>query len=416
MRKVTVSKAGGCALIDLPMFKLFAITGILVAARLLAFGDTPSPEFVKLMPPDLGQFHRLPSLRPLVELAKDDGIMNLDAFSPSDNPEHRVIGGEVDYLSPHGEKLTVESLKTLGDSDAYSILTLVAKRLRENGSDPKWTPEEFSTASVLWPQGLAFVRGAVFTQVTYANPTQQFAAEALELARLLAEPLDRGEGEIPVLVKHLPDWQVAQAAAVYAVNLATLRGTIENQPILNEISFEGGTEAVVATYGRAQLLIVEFTTPQFAGDDDRRIAARIQELHSQGQPSPAAYRRVGNYSVFVFNAADEQTANQLIDQVKYEQVVQWLGENPHWYEKALREWTQTSAGVMIAVLESSGISLLLCLGIGGAIGALVFRHRRSRQREAALYSDAGGMIRLDLDEMTGGTTPKPPLTNAGERR
>jgi hypothetical protein len=393
------------------MAKLLAISGILVAAGLFAFGDTPSPELFKLMPLNLGQFHQLPSMRPLVDLAKEDGILNPDVFSPPGNPEDRVVGGEVVYLSPHGEKLTVESLKTRGDSDAYSILTLAAKSLSDRGSGPRWKAEAFSTASVLWPQGIAFVRGSVFVRIEYANLNQQSAAEALELARLLAEPLDKGEGEIPVLLKHLPDWQVEQPGAVYAVNVGGLRGTIENQPILNEISFEGGTEAVVANYGAAQLLIAEFTTPQLAGDSDRRILPKIQELRSQGQPSPSAYRRVGNYSVFVFNAADEPTANQLIDQVKYEQVVQWLGENPHWYEKALREWTQTSAGVFVAVVETSGLSLLLCLGIGGLIGALVFRHRRSRQREAALYSDAGGMVRLNLDEMTAGTAPKPRLTD-----
>src|SRR6266852_2587216 len=76
---------------------------------------------------------------------------------------------------------------------------------------------------------------------------------------------------------------------------------------------------VVSNYGPSQLVIVEFTTPQFASDNDRRITAKIHELKNQGQPVPTAYRRVGNYSVFVFNAPDEQTAKQLIDQVKYQQ-------------------------------------------------------------------------------------------------
>jgi hypothetical protein len=165
------------------------------------------------------------------------------------------------------------------------------------------------------------------------------------------------------------------------------------------LNFAGGTEAVVANYGQSQLLIVEFTTSQFSVDNDQRILAKIQELRSQGQPAPTAYRRVGNYSVFVFNAPDEKTANALIDSVKYEQVVQWLGDDPHLEARIERYLAQTTAGVLIAVLKSSGLSLLICLGAGTLFGALLFRHRRAQH--AALYSDAGGGTRLNLDELTG---------------
>ena len=138
-------------------------------------------------------------------------------------------------------------------------------------------------------------------------------------------------------------------------------------------------------------------------DNDSRIWTKIAELKTQGSPTPTAYRRVGNYSVFVFNAPDEKTANGLIDQVKYEQVVQWLGDDPHLADRIQRYLTQTSAGVLVAVLKSSGLSLVLCLGIGGLVGALLFRHRRAQR--AAAFSDAGGSIRLNLDELT-----DPPIT------
>ena len=223
------------------------------------------------------------------------------------------------------------------------------------------------------------------------------------LARLVAATLDKGEADIPVLVKHLPNWESAQHDALYIVTASQLVDTISVQPVLNELNFDGGTEAVTANYGLSQLVIVEFTTPQFASDNDRRIVAKIQELKSQGQPVPTAYRRVGNYSVFVFNAPEEKTANELIDQVKYEQVVQWLGDDPFLYERIERYLAQKTAGVVVAVLEGSGLSVLLCLGVGGLFGVLLFRRRRARQRGAEAYSDAGGMIRLNLDEITDGS-------------
>ncbi|MEK6335701.1 MAG: DUF6599 family protein [Acidobacteriota bacterium] len=308
---------------------------------------------------------------------------------------------ETEYIGPDGEKLRVTLSKFDSDGAAYCQFTLSRRIWRDRGGAPPGRVDGVGTASVVIPgPGLMFFKGP--TVVTITSETGTSLDQATALAALLAETLDKGEGEIPVLVKHLPNWETARAADLFAVNMTALESAVANQAIVKEVTFEGGTEAVTANYGQSQLLIVEFTTPQFSVDNDQRIAAKIQELKNQSQPVPTAYRRVGNYSVFVFNAPDEKSANELIDQVKYEQVVQWLGDDPHLYEKLQRYLAQTSAGVLIAVLKSSGLSLILCLGIGVLIGVLLFRHRRSQK--AAVYSDAGGSVRLNLDELTGTRT------------
>ena len=249
-----------------------------------------------------------------------------------------------------------------------------------------------------------------------------------------ADLASAGEGEIPVLVKHLPQWETTSKSAVYSVSLDDLKYAVtslrqdrsdpksdakvdankQGGTVLDVLTFDGGTEAVAANYGQTQLVIVEFTTPQFSIDNDSRVWTKIAELKSQGQSIPNAYRRVGNYSVFVFNAPDEKTANGLVEQVKYEQVVQWLGDDPHLADRLQKYFTQTSAGVLVAVLKSSGLSLVLCLAIGGVIGALLFRHRRA-QRSAA-FSDAGGSIRLNLDELTGPANKRRLLSAPEEQR
>jgi hypothetical protein len=213
-----------------------------------------------------------------------------------------------------------------------------------------------------------------------------------------AKPAPSSDEDTPVLIKHLPNWESVSRQATYVVTLDDLKRTVPNQPVLDAVSFEGGTEAVTATYGQSQMAIVEFSTPQFSVDNDQRIAAKIADLKAQSQPAPTAYRRVGNYSVFVFNATDEASANQLIDQVQYQKTVQWLGEDPHLYQKLQRYFAETSAGVLVAVLKSSGLSLIACLAIGGLFGFLLFRQRRAQS--AAAYSDAGGQVRLNLDELT----------------
>ncbi len=104
--------------------------------------------------------------------------------------------------------------------------------------------------------------------------------------------------------------------------------------------------------------------------------------------------------MFVFDAPSEVAANQLIDQVKYQQVVQWLGENPFAYEAATREFTETTLGVLVAVVKASGLAAVACIAIGGIFGALLFSRRRKQQRAAEAYADSNAMLRLNLDELT----------------
>ena len=90
--------------------------------------------------------------------------------------------------------------------------------------------------------------------------------------------------------------------------------------------------------------------------------------------------------------------------MKYEQVVSWLGENPNILKEAQKRYVDTTLGVLVTVLKASGYALITCLGMGGLIGGLLFSYRRSQQKAEA-YSDAGGMLRLNLDELTAETDP-----------
>jgi hypothetical protein len=294
------------------------------------------------------------------------------------------------YKNESGDNVTIEVVRTENDASAFALLMHLVSDGEQIKTDAVGTASILSAARIIFYQGENLVRIETSQKIS--------EDQLLAIAKAFADTLPKGDDEIPVLVQHLPNWQTVLSHASYAVTLNGLKVIVPNQPILETVDFEGRTEAVAANYGSAQLLIVEFTTPQFAIDNDQRITEKIGELRSQGQPSPTAYRRVGNYSVFVFNASDQQTANKLIDQVKYQKVVQWLGEDPHLSEKLERYLTNTTSEVLVAVLESSGLSLLICLALGGLIGALLFRHRRAQQ--ATLYSDAGGSIRLNLDELS----------------
>jgi hypothetical protein len=309
------------------------------------------------------------------------------------------------YISNDGQRIWLTIIRTGSDSVAYALLT-EAKHTLESSQGRSGANAGVGADSFVFPDRLLFVKGSALIAVNLDSARAGESQALVDIARAVADTLDKGQGDIPVLVKHLPDWQNAQRRILYAVNANTLKKAISNQPILDAVSFEGGAEAVIADYETERLVVVEFNTPQLATENDSRITGRVRELRNQGQPVPTAYRRVGNYSVFVFDAPSEQAANQLIDQVQYQQVVQWLGKNPYAYGDAVREFTQTTLGVLVSVVKASGLALLSSLAIGGFLGALLFtRRRRAQQQLGEAYSDAGGMLRLNLDEVNSKTDP-----------
>jgi hypothetical protein len=222
-----------------------------------------------------------------------------------------------------------------------------------------------------------------------------YAQQTAFVDNIKEPPQEVSEGDnIPVLVKHLPDWEKVKGKAVLAENPGALAKAVGDQPVLSVISFTAGTEGVVASYDAGKLAIIEFTTPQMATDADAKIQDSL--ARSAGQRLPV-YRRVGNYAVFVFDPKDEQSANALIDQVKYEKVVQWLGSNPNLAQKKEHDVVKSTSEVVLNAIRITGIILVVTLSLGGLAGLLIFRSRNRQLSQADLYTDAGGMTTLNLD-------------------
>lgn len=384
------------------VLRLFVL--LVLVVLLLAFAPAPDARadepaaaaLVKLMPDRIGGFVADGAARPALY------------FKSGDFNETAQVTRE--YRSNIGEHLSITVVSTNSDSSAYALLTSrvssYPKSATTAGADPQILKSEtVGTASYLFRDCVFFYKGPVYVVVGQMGQNGKHFAPIFPLARAFADLLDKGEGELPALAKHLPDNPSPAQSVRYAVNAKTLAQILPDQPVGESIGFEGGTEVIAANYGPSQLVIAEFTTPQLANDNDWNIKVRVRELWAQGKPAPTAYRRVGNYSVFVFNAPNEQAANQLIDQVKYEQVVQWLGDNPNWLKEAQRKYTETTLGVFVSVMKASGVAALACFGIGGLVGGLLFARRRAQQIAAEAYSDAGGMMRLNLDELSAGTNP-----------
>ena len=202
---------------------------------------------------------------------------------------------------------------------------------------------------------------------------------------------------IPVIIKHLPDWENTLNRAILITKPEDLDKALGERPVFNLINFAGGTEAVTATYPQGKLLIVEYSTPQASADADNKIRQHLAEVASN---PPIFYRRIGNYNVFLFDGSDESQANALFDQISYGKTVQWLDDRPFLIERAeralIRSWSDIFVSTVFAII--AGLASSIAAGV--LVGFIFFRYREHQRAHMGKFSDAGGMTRLNLDDLT----------------
>ena len=376
--------------------KLLIVAAFLALLFVPALADQTliAEEAASVLPDKVGDFRAQGKA-----LSSEPGLFGIKA--PEDSGVYSAAMRT--YLSAKGGTFVLTLIRARNEPAAYALMTRYAAELRSKGQSPLKT-DRVGTAGFATPERIVFFKGTALVSVT-AQASRKGQEQLVDFARSVADSLKSEENDIPALVKHLPDWETAQERAIYAISKQALQEAAGNQVALEAVDFTGGAEAVTATYDSSRLVIVEFSTPQLSIDNDTRITARLKELRDAGQPVPSAYRRVGNYSVFVFGAPDEQAAGQLIDRISYEKVVQWLGDNPRAWDRLEKEFNETTGGLIVGVIKASGFAALLSLAVGTVLGGLVFMRRRAQAATTDKYSDAGGMLRLNMDELTPQTDP-----------
>jgi len=209
-----------------------------------------------------------------------------------------------------------------------------------------------------------------------------------------SQEMSEKEG-IPVLIKHLPEWETKKDTAIFVTKFEDLRTYLNDREVLNRIDFIPGTEAVIASYPEGKLLIIEFLTPQASADADEKVLQFIEDSGS----GRFFYRRIGNYNAFLFDGTDEPAANALFDQVSYEKVVQWLGPEPLLGQtgESERQFIVGASSLFIAtvVVIASGFGMSAILGV--VVGFLYFYFREQRRSNLSAFSDFGGLTRLNLE-------------------
>src|SRR5262245_5433353 len=233
-----------------------------------------------------------------------------------------------------------------------------------------------------------------------------------------------GEGELPPLPLHLPEADKVAESEKYVVGPAALARLKKFSGLKDAIGFDIGAEVTTADYrgggGQMNLIIVEYFAPQTAADGESRIRDHFNSL-PQTEKDRLIIKRVGNYVIAMSNIQDMPAAQNIVGQIKYQKRIYWAGRKftdiPLEFRPpdplAVEDITRT-VKTMVSSFYWTGIAILSALLLGGVVGYSLFQWKRYRRRKLGLddmFSDAGGTIRLNLDDYLLSDKPQ---TNRGD--
>lgn len=285
-----------------------------------------------------------------------------------------------------GDKATVEIFEMRYPSGAYGLYTL------NHGS--------------LSPHRREFYQGNYLISIDSGLKDDEFDAA---LADILKKSTAMDSGGLPILPSHLPERNKIAGTEKFLVGPAALAQLKGFSGLKDIVKFDGGVEIASADYrngdGTMGLMIIEYQTPQTAVDG---LKAMTKYLDSQVDKTNRILKRIGNYLVYAINVKDSTEAGNLISQVKYDYRVYWEGRKMSDVPLEFRGPDPAAIGeanrtLMIMVRSFYWVATLMSgsILIGLLAGGTFFYLRRYRRRKLGLddlFSDAGGTIRLNLDD------------------
>jgi hypothetical protein len=250
---------------------------------------------------------------------------------------------------------------------------------------------------------LGFFKGEYYVRLS-AEPGAVDRDAWLDLARRLDSQLGERHSEIPVLIQHLPAEGMVPGTERFVAGPRALTRLLGNQDP-NDVFLlaNPAVEAALAEYRvggtTAPLMIVEYQTPQLAATAYQQVQNYFNAL-PDSERAQRVLKREGNYIIEALNVQNSQALQPIVAQIKYAPVIHWLKKNPL---EALQQFQSDAQISLIDFYLTAfgfiGVSLLIALMGGVLFGYVAFLWRRRRLRAWPGFSDAGGMLRLNLDNL-----------------
>ncbi len=281
--------------------------------------------------------------------------------------------------------------------------------------------KEIGSNSAALADAVIFWKQNYFIRVTNTETGKPISTLHSSVASEVAKniPANDAPVERPALLNSLPKNYVARSER-YFLGAESLNAYFERGRDI--FSFDGDAEATIAEYRKPdatsnqasaekskastkhaststlpaskplKLVIVEYHTPQFATQADTQAATYLAAL-SEAEQDRIIVKRVGNFLVGAMGFEDREFAEQLINSIEYPYVVKWLQNPAIPTRDPFRE--QKVAQVILSSFSLVGVAGVIMMTGGFLVGTAIFLRRRKQSRET--FSDAGGMLRLQLD-------------------
>ena len=357
--------------------------GVVCILLLTAHGVLAQNGDKELLPDSLGQRWQAISPARVLDAQRISGLPGADVLG--EYGLHRVISRA---YTDGKVKSTVEVFELNLIPGAYGLFTFNRGQLPPNSRE--------------------FYQGRYVVRVSRREADADSDRQIFEAIK---PDLIGGEGELPPLPLHLPESDKVAESEKYIVGPAALARLKNFSGLKDTIGFGVGAEVTTADYrsggGQMNLIIVEYFAPQTAADGESRIRDHFNSI-PQTEKDRLIIKRVGNYVVAMSNIQDMPAAQNIVGQIKYQKKIYWAGRKftdiPLEFRPpdplAVEDITRT-VKTMVSSFYWTGIAILSALLLGGVVGYSLFQWKRYRRRKLGLddmFSDAGGTIRLNLDD------------------
>ncbi|MBI4467720.1 MAG: hypothetical protein HY650_00180 [Acidobacteria bacterium] len=298
-----------------------------------------------------------------------------------------------DYRLPGGEAIRAELLQAANFASSYGLYSLDRPEAAVSaglGGASYETPHSIG----LW-QGEYYFRATCESGVADPHRSRSLRAIAATISRRLAV----GPYELPPVIRALPESGLvggSQRFVVGPLGLARFKG-FDNPGDPWRLAGEG-SEAAIGEYGEgpSHLMVAEYHTPQLASDAYARVSEHLKTL-PESERNRRMFEREGNYLIGAFNVEDRAAMQGIIDQIRYRKIVQWL--KPELPAPRLDDGSASAIRYYLTAFLFMGLALLVTIGAGILVGATLFLYRRRRLGAMPGFTDAGGMLRLNLDSL-----------------